>query len=52
MWVVSFTPRPIYPRYSLGECLDEPQSRSERGGEQKSVTAPAENRTPVVQLVA
>jgi hypothetical protein len=40
-WVVSFTPRPLYPqgkspRYSLDRRLGGPQSRSGRGGEEKN----------------
>jgi len=40
-WLISFTPRPLYhqgkiPYYPLGRSLDGPQSRSERGGEEKN----------------
>jgi hypothetical protein len=37
MWrrVVSFTPWPLYPRYPLDRKLDEPQSQSGRGGEER-----------------
>jgi hypothetical protein len=38
------------PRYPLERRLDAPQSRSGRGGEEKS-SSHCENRTPVVQLV-
>jgi hypothetical protein len=39
-WVVSFTPRPLYPRgkslrYPLGRRLDRPDSRSGRGAKEK-----------------
>jgi hypothetical protein len=30
-WVVSFAPRPLYPRYQLDRRLDKPQSRSGQG---------------------
>jgi hypothetical protein len=45
--VVSFTPRPLYPqiksdRYQLDGRLDEPQSRSGRGGEEKNSQPPPE----------
>jgi hypothetical protein len=33
--VVSFMPRPLYPRYQLDRRLSVPQSRSGRGGENK-----------------
>jgi hypothetical protein len=54
--VVSFTPRPLYPRgnrprYPLYRRLGGPQSRSERHGEEKNL-ASAGNRTPAVQPVA
>jgi hypothetical protein len=44
-WVVSFTPRPLYPqgkspRYPLDRRLGEPQSRSGRGGEEKNPRQP------------
>jgi hypothetical protein len=40
-WVVSFTPRPLYPQgnspwYPLDRSLGGPQSRSGRGGEEKN----------------
>jgi hypothetical protein len=37
MWVVSFTPRPLYPRHPLDRRLGGPQSRSGRGGEEKKI---------------
>jgi len=41
-WVVSFTPRPLYPQgnspwYTLDRSLGRPQSRSWRGGEEKQI---------------
>jgi hypothetical protein len=44
-WVVSFTPQPLYPQgkipwYQLDGRLGGPQSRSGRGGEQKSSLPP------------
>jgi hypothetical protein len=49
-WVVSFTPRPLYPHgkipwYPLDRRLGGPQSRSGRGGEEKNSQPPAGNRT-------
>jgi hypothetical protein len=46
-WVVSFTPRPLYPqgkspRYPLQRRLGGPQSRSGRGGEEKNSQPPTE----------
>jgi hypothetical protein len=40
-WVISFTPRPLYPQgrspwYPLDRMLGGPQSRSGRGGEEKN----------------
>jgi hypothetical protein len=35
-WVVSFTPRPLYPRYPLDRRLGAPQRWSWRGGEEKN----------------
>jgi hypothetical protein len=54
--VVSFTPRPLYPRgknprYPLDRRLGWPQSRSGRYGNEKK-RAPAGNRTPAVEPVA
>jgi hypothetical protein len=47
-WVVSFTPRPLYPqkkgpRYPLGRKLGGPQSWSRRGGEEKNSQSPPGN---------
>jgi hypothetical protein len=44
-WVVSFTPRPLYPKkkspwYPLDRRLGGPQSRSGRGGEEKNSQTP------------
>jgi hypothetical protein len=36
-WVVSLTPRPLYPRYPLDRRLGGPQSRSGRSGEEKNL---------------
>jgi hypothetical protein len=36
-WVVSFAPRPLYPRQSLDRRLGGPQNRSGRGGEEKKI---------------
>jgi hypothetical protein len=46
-WVVSFTPRPLYPQgksplYPLDRGLGGPQSRSGRGGEEKNFQPPPE----------
>jgi hypothetical protein len=43
-WVVSFTPRPLYPRYPLDRMLGEPWSRSGRRGEEQ-ILAPTGTRT-------
>jgi hypothetical protein len=58
-WVVSFTPRPLYPQrkspwYPLVRRLGGPQSRSGRGGEEKNFQPRRESnpRTPIVQPVA
>jgi hypothetical protein len=53
--VVSFTPRPLYPRgksprYPSDRRLGGPQSRSGRYGEDKNF-ATAGNRTPAIQPV-
>jgi hypothetical protein len=50
-WVVSFTPRLLYPQgkspwYPLDRSLGGPQSRSGRGGEEKI------SQLPIVQPVA
>jgi hypothetical protein len=47
-WVVSFTPRPLYPQgkspsYPLDRSLGGPQSRSGRGGEEKNSQPPPGN---------
>jgi hypothetical protein len=44
-WVVSFTPRPLYPRYPLDRRLGGPQSQSGRSGEEK-ILDPIGTRTP------
>jgi hypothetical protein len=49
-WLVSFTPRPLYPRwknprYSLDRRLGGPQSRSRRL-EEKKILNPIGTRTP------
>jgi hypothetical protein len=44
-WVVSFMPRPLYPRYPLDRRLGGPQSRSRRHGVVK-ILAPIGTRTP------
>jgi hypothetical protein len=46
-WVVNFTPLPLYPQgkspwYPLDRRLGGPQSRSERGGEEKNSQPPPE----------
>jgi hypothetical protein len=56
-WVVSFTHRPLYPRYPLDMRLVGPQSRSGRSCEKKKKSNPclcssAGNRTPVAQPLA
>jgi hypothetical protein len=58
-WVVSFTPRPLYPqgkspRYPLDRRRGGPQSRSGCGGEEKIPSPRRESnpRTPIVQPVA
>jgi hypothetical protein len=55
-WVVSFTPRPLYPWGNSPTCplyrrLDGPQNRSGSYEEEKNL-APAGNRTPTLQIVA
>jgi hypothetical protein len=40
MRVVSFTPRPLYPRYTLNMRLGEPQSLFGRRGEEKILPLP------------
>jgi hypothetical protein len=44
-WVVSFTPRQLYPQYPLERRLGRPQSRSGRRGEEK-ILDPIGIRTP------
>jgi hypothetical protein len=44
--MVSFTPRPLYPRYALVVRLGGPQSRSGRRGEEK-ILDPTGTQTPV-----
>jgi hypothetical protein len=50
--VVSFTPLPFYPRYSLDRRLGEPQSRSGRFGEEKILdpTGAGRSRDSVVGI--
>jgi hypothetical protein len=50
-WVVCFTPRPLYPRYSLNRRLDGPLSRSGRHGDVKILASIGTNPL-VVQPVA
>jgi hypothetical protein len=50
-WMVSFTPRPLYPQgkspwYPLYRRLGGPQSRTRRGDEEKKFPTPAGTRTP------
>jgi hypothetical protein len=59
MWVVSFTPRPLYPQgkspwYPLDRRLGGSQSRSGHGSEEKNPRLLRElnPRTPIVQSVA
>jgi hypothetical protein len=56
IWLVSFSPRPLYPRgnwtrYPLDRRLGGPQSRSGHYGEEKNPYS-AGNRTPKDQPVA
>jgi hypothetical protein len=56
-WVVSFTPRPLYPQgknasYSSDGRLDGPQSRSGRGGEEKNSQPLPRLEPPINQPVA
>jgi hypothetical protein len=56
-WVVSFTPRPLYPQrkspsYSLDRRPDGPQSRSEHGGEEKNSHPVLGFEPPIVQPLA
>jgi hypothetical protein len=55
-WVISVTLRPLNLRendskYPVDRSLGGLQSRSERGGEEKKIPAPAGNWTPVFQPV-
>jgi hypothetical protein len=55
--VVSFTPRPLYPQgknpwYPLDRRLGRPQSRSERGGEEKNSQPLPGFKPPIIQPVA
>jgi hypothetical protein len=57
MGVVSFTPRPLYPRgkspwYPLDRWLGGPQSRSELGGEEKISQPLPGLEPPIIQPVA
>jgi hypothetical protein len=56
-WVVSFTPRPLYPQgkslwYPLNRSLGGPQSRSGRGGEEKNSQTLPGLEPPIIQVVA
>jgi hypothetical protein len=56
MWVVSFTPRPLYhqaksPCYPLDRRLSGPQSRSGRGGEEKDSQPLPGLEPPIIQPV-
>jgi hypothetical protein len=58
-WVVSFTPRPLYPQgkspwYPLYRRLGGPQSRSGHDGKEKNSQPPPgiDPRTPIVQPTA
>jgi hypothetical protein len=55
-WVVSFTPRPLYPQgrspwYSLARRLGGPQSLSGRGGEEKNSQPLPGLEPPIIQPV-
>jgi hypothetical protein len=54
--VISFTPRPLYPRlksplYPLDRKLGRAESRSGRGGEEKNSQPLQENEPPIIQPV-
>jgi hypothetical protein len=56
-WVVSFTPRPLYPKgkslsYPLDRRLGGPQSRSGRGGEEKNSQPLPGLEPPIIQPIA
>jgi hypothetical protein len=56
-WVVSFTPRPLYPQgknpwYPLDRRLGGLQSRSGRGGEEKNSQPLSGLERPIIQPVA
>jgi hypothetical protein len=56
-WVVSFTPRPLYPQgknpwYPLDRRVGGPQSRSERGGEDKNSKPLQGLEPPIFQPIA
>jgi len=56
-WVVSFTPRPLYPRgkspwYPLDRRICGPQSRSGRDGEEKNSQPLPGLKSPIIQPVA
>jgi hypothetical protein len=56
-WVVSLTPRPLYPqgkspRYPLERRLGVPYSRSGRGGEEKNSQPLPELEPPIIQPAA
>jgi hypothetical protein len=55
--VVSFTPRSLYPQgksswYPLDKRLGGPESRSERGGEEKNSQSLPRLEPPIIQPVA
>jgi hypothetical protein len=56
-WVVSFTPRPLYPQgkcpwYPLDRRLCGPQNRTGRGGEDKNSQSLPELEPPIIKPVA
>jgi hypothetical protein len=56
-WVVSFTPRPLYPQgkshwYPLNGRLGGPQSRSTRGGEEKNSHPLPGLEPPIIHTLA
>jgi hypothetical protein len=56
-WVVSFTPRPLYPKgkspwYPLDRRKGGPQSESGRGGEEKNSQPLSGLEPPIIQPVA